>query len=485
MFRLFGRKSKSPHELLPDVRRGVARVQESMRVTNLSIVPPLLTVGFSLAGLDAVDKVLGAQIEEEGARVGSLASNILDVALPPMTQERLNSIVDALGHVATALVEQGNSNEAVGTAMTGVAVEIAKVIDKDNLLVIGILKQEQKRWRSELKREKLRQPAIGERCTEAAVDILLQAENEGFTLDIEKDGTFVLQKQNIGIFRLRSNSEVEQFGLDHKRRKEKEEASRSPIQKLIDQGCQHVQSQRLKDAISSFSAALRIDPDSAKAYYHRGTAWMNNYNRSKEIGDLEKAIDDYSRAIEIDPQYGDAYFQRAGLWRTKHRISNAVADYTKCIETGHKVAHSYWSRGKLQESSGRAGKEKAIADFDAAVRVGDKYERCMALMSRGETHLELGNLDLSVADFTAAEAYYPKSPPGLYERRAAALRRLGRVREAIADLDQALAAMSPLAGKQFIANVYDQRGQCRKQLGESDLARQDFAHAAQLRQQTP
>jgi len=35
----------------------------------------------------------------------------------------------------------------------------------------------------------------------------------------------------------------------------------------------------------------------------------------------------------------------------------------------------------------------------------------MALMARAEAHLDLGNLELAVADFTAAEAFYPRSPP--------------------------------------------------------------------------
>jgi tetratricopeptide (TPR) repeat protein len=104
----------------------------------------------------------------------------------------------------------------------------------------------------------------------------------------------------------------------------------------------------------------------------------------------------------------------------------------------------------------------------------------MALMTRGEAHQQFGELELALDDLNAAAAYYPKSPPGLYEQRATILMRLGRTREAIADFGEGIAAASPLASPKFIANMYEQRGQCRMQLGESELARQDLERAAQL-----
>jgi hypothetical protein len=53
-------------------------------------------------------------------------------------------------------------------------------------------------------------------------------------------------------------------------------------------------------------------------------------------------------------------------------------------------------------------------------------------------------------------------------------------REAIADFGKGIAAASPLASPEFIANMYEQRGQCLMQIGEAQLARQDQERAAQL-----
>jgi tetratricopeptide (TPR) repeat protein len=365
--------------------------------------------------------------------------------------------------------------------MVSVADEIAKLIDKDKLLAVALLRKEYESPQDEYRRERLRQAANGDRCTEESINVLLQAEAEGFILTVEKDSTFMLRKDNVGNYSFRSNSEIEQFGRQMKRRRETEEADRGPVERLIEQGHKHLQERRLENAIGSYSAALRIKTDSAELYFHRGVAWSNRYyNSGQKVDDLQKAIDDFSQAIEIDLEYAEAYFQRAGLWSTQDQVDKAIADYSKAIEKGHHVSSSHYCRALLWQSTGEAGMAKAIADFDAAIRTGDTDNQFMALMARGEAHRNLENFELAVADFTAAEAYYPRSPPGLYEQRAATLRQLGRTVEAIADFDQAIAAASPLADARFVADIYHQRGQCRAELGESDLARQDFERAAQL-----
>jgi tetratricopeptide (TPR) repeat protein len=171
------------------------------------------------------------------------------------------------------------------------------------------------------------------------------------------------------------------------------------------------------------------------------------------------------------------------LLSAQGQVAEAIADYSKAIEKDHHASSSYYCRALLWQSTGEAGKAKAIADFDGAIRTGGKSEQFMALMARGQAYYDLGNLELALADFNAAAAYYPKTPPGLYEKRAAIFRQLGRLREAIADFGEGIAAASPLADPRFIANMYEQRGQCRMQLGEAHLARQDFERAVQMKRQ--
>lgn len=496
MFGLFGRKPKRSVEgdLIPELNRHVVQIHDSTGLSFLAIVEPMLTFGVSLvvkdkglAGLAQAINTLSTLIEEEQqASAGSLAPSIIDIKTPEQPRDHYHSVIPRLGDFATRFVNKGYSFDEVGVAMAGVSGQIAKLIDTGGLLNIGLLRNELKRRRDEYRREQFRQAASGERCTDESINTLLQAEADGFTLTIEKDGTFVLSKGSASVHYLRSNFEIEQFGRAMKRRQELEEGNRSPVEKLVEQGHKHLEEQKLENAISAFSAALRIKPDSGDIHFHRGVVWSNSYyNRGHKPDDLQKAIDDYTRSIEIDPEFAEGYFQRAGLLSEQGRVAEAIADYSKAIDTDHKASSAYFCRALLWKSTGEAGKAKAIADFDGAIRTGDKDDQFMALLSRGEVHHDLGNLDFALADFNAAAAYCPKGPPGLYEKRATVLRELGRTREAIADFGEAIAVASPLADPQFIANMYEQRGQCRMQLGEAHLARQDFEQAAQLKRQSP
>ena len=57
-------------------------------------------------------------------------------------------------------------------------------------------------------------------------------------------------------------------------------------------------------AIADFSEAIRVDPNSALAYYCRGMAYGKK-------GNLDKEIEDYGHSIHLDPNNATTYFDRA------------------------------------------------------------------------------------------------------------------------------------------------------------------------------
>jgi hypothetical protein len=64
---------------------------------------------------------------------------------------------------------------------------------------------EMQRW------EPYRQTADGELCSEDCLDVLRRAEASGFTLSIERSGTFIVTKPGLGTSYLRSNYDIQQF----------------------------------------------------------------------------------------------------------------------------------------------------------------------------------------------------------------------------------------------------------------------------------
>ena len=322
MFSLFGRKPrKGPEQLIPELRRHAVQIEVSTGISHLVIASAMLSFGVSLfaqdkglAGLTAAMEILSTLIKQEKDAHGSLGSSIMKIGLPELPSDQCQLAVDQLGKSVVACIKQGYSMEAVGVAMVSVAGDVARLLDKHNVLPLALLQKEYESRRLQYRRERLRHTVAGE-CTEAPIDILLQAEAEGFALTIEKDRTFVLSKHGLGSTYLRSNAEIERFGRQMAIRKDAVQANRTPVERLIGQGDDHLKSQNLEGAIGSYSAALRINPDSAELYFKRGVAWSNKYyNEEKKPSDLQKAIDDYTRAIELHPECGEAYFQRAELW---------------------------------------------------------------------------------------------------------------------------------------------------------------------------
>ncbi|WP_035964081.1 tetratricopeptide repeat protein [Bradyrhizobium sp. YR681] len=492
MFGLFGSKPKKSidNELIPELKRTVVQIQEATGISYLAITLPMLSLGtaFSMEGkgaqgiAQAINR-LSNQLEEEQKALGSLKNAVMDVGVPDLPRQHTDIAVDRLADFANSFNQKGYSLDEVGLAMSAVSSQLAKAMDKDNLLVIGMLRKEIARVREKYQREQFRQTASGETCTDECINILLRAETSGFKVAISNDRTFVLSKGS-SVNYLRSNWDIRRFESGLNAQTEAKEADRDPVERLVEQGHKAIREQKLDSAISAFSAALRISPDDRDIHFHRGVSWSNSYyNRGNKPEDRDKAIEDYTRAIEIDPEFAEGYFQRAGLLSAKGESAEAIADYSEAIDAGHKASSAYYCRGLLWQRTGEAGKANAIADFAGAIQTGDREDQFMALLARADAHREFGDLELALDDLNAADAYHPQGPPGLYGTRGEILMKLGRHAEAAADFGKGIAAASPFASPDFVANMYQQRGRCRSQLGDIPSARQDFEKAAQLQQQ--
>ena len=104
-------------------------------------------------------------------------------------------------------------------------------------------------------------------------------------------------------------------------------------------------------AITAFTNVLEINPDSARAYNARATAWTDKKN-------YDKAIEDFSKAISINPEMVTAYTGRALVWTYKNMPEKAIADYTTAIKINPDFAEAYKRRGTVY---------MLIGEFDKAI----------------------------------------------------------------------------------------------------------------------
>jgi tetratricopeptide (TPR) repeat protein len=95
----------------------------------------------------------------------------------------------------------------------------------------------------------------------------------------------------------------------------------------ISQGKKLFTAAQYDPAITAYSEALNLNPQSIQAYNNRGIAYCNK-------NDFDQAISDFSHIIEIDPTFGKAYNNRAVAYMIKGEKDKARLDVEKAKSLG-------------------------------------------------------------------------------------------------------------------------------------------------------
>ena len=115
------------------------------------------------------------------------------------------------------------------------------------------------------------------------------------------------------------------------------------------------------------------------------------------LGDNIGAIADYDKALELEPEDAKAYNNRA---ETKYAIGDkvgAIADYDKVLELNFKYVHVYNNRGLCKSDLG--DDVGAIGDFTKAIEL-NRNEECylFGYINRSMSYERLGRYKEALAD---------------------------------------------------------------------------------------
>ena len=116
---------------------------------------------------------------------------------------------------------------------------------------------------------------------------------------------------------------------------------------------------------------IRLDPDDALAYYHRGLAWS-----AKE--QYDSAIADFDRANERERKLSFVYLDRGQARAARKEYDKAIADYAEAIRLSPRNAEAFYHRGLARVEIKEY--DKALADYDAAIRLDPRFDE--AYLSR-------------------------------------------------------------------------------------------------------
>ncbi len=284
----------------------------------------------------------------------------------------------------------------------------------------------------------------------------------------------------------------------------REKASACPLISAMDHyllGRQYLGNGQFSQAIAHLRETVRIDPKHFAAWYLLGNCFMDS--DTGIVLDDDEAIRCFSISIALQPDFYGSYFNRGLVRQHKGEHAEAEIDFSTALKLRPTFAVAQLHRGLVRESQGKL--REALADFTSAIQIGNVPSR--AWFSRAGVRRRLGDIRGAVqderegllhpprdeesyirrgvlrvdsdprealADFQAAVRLNPRSLPGLYNQALVHADRLGRPKDSIRALDEAIRQhphrVEPLGSRAVL----------RARLGQRKDAHADVAAARKL-----
>jgi tetratricopeptide (TPR) repeat protein len=187
-------------------------------------------------------------------------------------------------------------------------------------------------------------------------------------------------------------------------------------------------------AIADLDHVLTLNQDFLRAYLPRAEIRLGDKN-------VEGAIADLDATDRLAPKQADLRFALAERYEAVNRFAQAIAQYDLWIQN-HPV-DSRFAAALGQRCRASAIQNEALdvglADCNKALRIADKKNPSYGhlLENRGLLELRQANNDKAIADFDAALKIMPKSATALYGRGVAKVRK-NKTAEGEADMAEAV-----------------------------------------------
>lgn len=197
-------------------------------------------------------------------------------------------------------------------------------------------------------------------------------------------------------------------------------ASVNPAIAMIDEGNALEEQGRIPEAMERYEAAIRTDPQCARAHLNRGNillagarfddarsayqlaitcdshyaaAHFNLGNLNYRAGKFELALRNYQVAIGIRPDFADAFVAMANTLDSLGRTAEAVESYERALDISPGYAEIHFNLGVLAATQGRY--EEAADSLRRAVEIKPDF---------AQAHHKLGAVLSSLEQLDAAEA---------------------------------------------------------------------------------
>ena len=173
------------------------------------------------------------------------------------------------------------------------------------------------------------------------------------------------------------------------------------IRSLSYMGERQLSNKQYIEAIDTYSTIIRQAPDTAAAYFGRGSA------RYFARRDLDRAVNDLTTTLRLDPRRSQVYRMRALVRAALEDWTSLRDDCSAALQHLAQTAELYNLRGT---ASFRLGDfEGAMADFESAIKL--EPGRPESYYNRGLARQQTGRRREALADFEHALRLNPEFEP--------------------------------------------------------------------------
>jgi protein O-GlcNAc transferase len=219
---------------------------------------------------------------------------------------------------------------------------------------------------------------------------------------------------------------------------------------------------RLDEAIAEHRRAIALRPDHAAAHLHLGNAF-------KRHGKLDEALVAYESALKFKPDLAEACNNLGVVLQAQGKIAEALAAYERAMKLRPGDVEAAYNRAVALQQQGRAPEaESAYRD------ILRQSPNRLVYVNLGALLQEQGRLDEALAAFDAALALDRDYAEAQFNR-GVVLQQQGRLDAAIAAYQQAVRLRPDYIEAATNAGI------ALQELGRLDEAAGAFEHAAKLR----
>lgn len=193
--------------------------------------------------------------------------------------------------------------------------------------------------------------------------------------------------------------------------------SAKKVQELTQRAVELQSSGNYQEAITTYLAAISLNPNDASLYYNLGTAYQasSDFNSAQvqyqKAIDLDKTNQNYLNALKlIKIELANPLIQSAISKQTANDLMGAIADYNKALDLVSDDAQTYFNLATAYQADKQ--NDKAIQSYLKAIQLDPKGQ-ADSLFFLGTLYEEIKNNKLAIDNY---QKYLQEVPDGQYAK---------------------------------------------------------------------